>query len=119
MKDKRHVEFSKEAPRSIQLTGHDQRIGLEEYRDQKWPQEALTTSTSEPQEEDWDQDLALSPPTVEWGHFVTQLTQDPREDYVTNSGQGTAAMEEGDVDMVGVKEVEERDGEAAASVIPD
>ena len=49
---------------------------------------------------------------------MTQLNQDPREDSVTNSGRGTAAME-GDVDMAGDKEVEEQDGEATANVIPE
>ena len=67
----------------------------------------MTASTSEPQEEDWDQDLALPTPTVELGHLVTQLNQDPWENSVTNSGQGMAAMEEGDADTVGDKEVEE------------
>ena len=43
---------------------------------------------------------------VEWGHFVTQLNQDPREDSLTDSGQGTAEMEEGDADVAGCKEVE-------------
>ena len=45
---------------------------------------------------------------VESGHFVTQLNQDPREDLVTNSGMGMAAMEEADADMVGDEEVEAR-----------
>ena len=79
-----------------------------------------TTSTWEPQEdEDWDKDLTLPSPTVEWGHFVTQLNQDPREDSVTDSGLGMAVMEEGDADEVGDEEVESGDGEAAANVIPD
>ena len=78
------------------------------------------TSTSKPQEdEDWDKDLTLPPPTVEWGHFVTQLNQDPGEDSVADLGPGTAAMEEGDADTVGDKEVEGGDGEATANVIPD
>ena len=34
-------------------------------------------STTEPQEEDWDQDLALPAPSVKWGHLVNQLNQDP------------------------------------------
>ena len=76
-------------------------------------------STSEPQEENWDQDPALSTPTVKWGHFMNQLNQDPREDSVANSGWGMAVMEEGDVDTVGDKEVEEWDEGATASAIPE
>ena len=50
-------------------------------------------STTKPQEEDWDQNLALPAPTVEWGHLMNQLNQDPREDSVADSDQGTAAMD--------------------------
>ena len=55
MKDKRCVEFLKEAPGLIQLMGCYQRIGLEEYQAQKWDHEDSTASasTSKPQEEDW------------------------------------------------------------------
>ena len=85
----------------IQMTGCHQKISFGEYRDQKQDQEASTASTSKHQEEDWDQDLALPTPKVKWGHLMTQLNHDPREDSVTDSGWGTAVMEEGDADTVG------------------
>ena len=69
----------------IQPTGC-QKIGLKKYRDQKQDHEASTVFTTEPQEEDWDQDLTLHTPTAKWGHLMNQLNQDPREDSVTNSG---------------------------------
>ena len=75
-------------------------------------------STTEPQEEDWDQKLALPAPTVKWGHLVNQLNQDPREDSVANSGWGTASMEEGDADTMGDEEVEEWEG-ATAGAVPE
>ena len=75
-------------------------------------------STTESQEEDWDQDLALPAFTVDWEHLMNQLNQDPREDSVTDSGWGTAAVKEGDVDTVGDKEVEEKDEGATAGAVP-
>ena len=74
MKDRMHVEFSK--PPSTQPT-EPQKINLEENQDRKCDQEALTVSITEPQEENWDQDLALPAPLVKWGHLVNQLNQDP------------------------------------------
>ena len=56
---------------------------------------------------------------VKWGHLKNQLTQDPREDSVANSGQGMAAMEEGDADTVGDEEVEEWDKGATAGAVPE
>ena len=64
--------------------------------------------STEPPEEDWDQNLALPAPLVKWGHLVNQLNQDPREDSVADSGWGTAAVEEGDTDTTGDEEVEGR-----------
>ena len=75
-------------------------------------------STTKSQKEDLDQDLTLPTPTVEWGHLMNLLNQDPREDSVTDSGWGMAAMEEGDTDTVGDKEVEEWDEGATASAVP-
>ena len=75
--------------------------------------------TTELQQEDWDQNLALPAPTVEWGHLVNQLNQDPRENSVADSGQGMAAMEEGDTDIVGDKEVEEWEEGAMAGAVPE
>ena len=79
----------------------------------------MTASTTKSQEEDWDQDLVLPPPTVEWQHLVNQTNQDPREDSVTDFGWGTAAMEEGDTDTVGDEEVEEWDEGATAGAVPE
>ena len=74
-----------------------------------------TTSTSD---KHWDKDLTLPPLMVEWGHFITQLNQDPREDSITDLGLYMAAMEEGDANMVGDEDVESGGVGAAANVIP-
>ena len=60
----------------------------------------------------------LPPPAPEWGHFVTQLNQDPGDGSTTDLGLGTVAMEEEDAeaDTAGDKEVKGRDGEAAVDV---
>ena len=75
-----------------------------------------TTSTLD---EDSDKDLTLSPPTVEWGHFINQLNQDPREDSIPDSGLDTAVMEEVDADMAGDEEIESRGAGAVADVASD
>ena len=92
LKDRRHVESLKSP--STQQT-EPQKINLEEYWDQKQDQEALIVSTTKPQEEDWDQTLALPTPSVKWGHLVNQLNQDPQENSVADSGWGMVAMEWG------------------------
>ena len=76
-------------------------------------------STTKPQEENWDQDLALPPPLVKWGHLVNQLNQDPQEDSVADSSHGMAAMEEGDADTTGDEEVEGQDEGATAGAAPE
>ena len=76
-------------------------------------------STTEPQEEDWDQDLALPTPSAEWGHLVNQLNQDPRQESVADSGCGNVSMEEGDADTAGDEEVEGQDEGAMAGEVPE
>ena len=72
-------------------------------------------STTEPQEEDWDQALTLPTHMVKWGHLVNQLHQDPREDCGRlRLGYGD---DEGDADTVGDEDVEEQDEETTASTV--
>ena len=73
------------------------------------------------EEEDRDKDLSLPQPVLEWGHFVTQLNQDPGDSSTADSGLGTVAMEEEDAeaDTAGDEEVEGGDGEAAIDVCFD
>ena len=61
--DKKHIEFLK--PPSTQPT-KPKKICLEEYQDQKQDQAALMASTTEPQEENWYQELALPAPSIDW-----------------------------------------------------
>ena len=70
-----------------------------------------------PEEEDWD----AEPPSPEWGHFVTQLNQDPGDGSTTDSGLGTVAMEEegAEADTAGDEEVEGMDGKVAVDVALD
>ena len=56
-----------------------------------------------------------------WGHFVTQLNQDPGDGSTVDSGLGTVTMEEEDAeaDTTGDEEVKGGDGEAAIDVTLD
>ena len=82
---------------------------------------AATTSLKSQEEEDWDKDLSLPQPAPQWGHFVTQLNQDPGDSSTVGSGLGTIAMEQEDAkaDTAGDEEVEGGDREAAIDVALD
>ena len=73
------------------------------------------------EEEDWDKDLSLPRPAPKWGHFVTQLNQDPGDSSTADSGLGTITMEEEDAeaDIAKDEEVKGGDGEAAIDVALD
>ena len=64
-------------------------------------------------------DLSLPMPSIEWGHMMDQLNQDPRADLIADSRHGTAVMEEGGADVVGDEEVEVRDERATAEAAVD
>ena len=66
-------------------------------------------------------DLSLPRPAPKWGHFVTQLNQDPGDSSTVDSGLCTIAMEEEDVeaDTARDEEVKGHDGEAAIDEIDD
>ena len=127
-RDQRCIELSggAGASRSGQLTGHNQKktIGLQEYQDQQQGKGKATSAAAtssklqEAEEEDWDRDLSLPQPAPEWRHFVTQLNQDPGNSSTADSGLGTIAMEEEDVevDTARDEEVKGREREAAIDV---
>ena len=68
-----------------------------------------------------DKDLSLPQPAPEWGHFVTQLNQDPGDGSTADSGLGTVTMEEeeAEADTARDEEVKGGDGEAAIDVTFD
>ena len=70
------------------------------------------------EEEDWDKDLSLPQPAPKWGHFVTQLNQDPGDGSTVDSGLGTITMEEEDAkaDTARDEEVEGGYGEVVIDV---
>ena len=106
LKDRRGIKFLK--PPSTQ-TVEPKKISLKEYLDRKPTQVTSTTTTTEHQGDDCAQDLSLPAPSIEWGHMVNQLNQDPQADLIVDSGHGTAVMEEGGADVAGDEEVEGRD----------
>ena len=59
-------------------------------------------STTEPQEEDWEQELSLPAPLIEWEHVVKQTT----------------AMGENEADIAGDEEVKGQDEGATAGAAP-
>ena len=86
---------------------------------QKQDQTTLTVSTTEPQGEIWGQELSLPAPSIEWGHMVNQLNQDPWAELIADSRCGTAAMEGSEANAVGDEEVEGKDEGATAGAAPE
>ena len=59
----------------------------------------MATSSKPQEEEDWDEDLSLTPPAPKWRHFIVQLNHDPGDGSTAHSGLGNITMKEKELEM--------------------